>query len=152
MVVVKIKQVIQIRLQRRTTFILSARGETKTSPDVMTSMLNVFSIDVYALLDPGATLPLFAPVVSKNIDIFPDILTELFTVTTPVGKSVVAKTLYRKCLIMLPNRVTYVKLVELHMFDFDVILGMDWFHACFAFIDCITRLVKFNFPNEFNLE
>ena len=49
---------------------------------------------------------------------------------------------------MLPNRVSYVDLVELDMLDFDVILGMYWLHACFASIDCRTRVVKFNFPNE----
>ena len=47
--------------------------------------------------------------------------------------------------IMLPNRVSYVDLIELAMFDFDVILGMDWLNACFASIDCRTRVVKFNF-------
>ena len=25
---------------------------------------------------------------------------------------------------------------------------MDWLHDCFAFIDCRTRIFKFNFPNE----
>ena len=54
--------------------------------------------------------------------------------------------------IMLPNRVTYVDLVELDMFNFYVIFGMDRFHACFAYIDCRTRVVKFNFPNEPVLE
>ena len=34
------------------------------------------------------------------------------------------------------------------MLDFDVILGMDWSHVCFASIDCMTKVVKFNFPNE----
>ena len=29
---------------------------------------------------------------------------------------------------------------------------MHWLHACFASIDCRTRLVKFNFPNEPILE
>ena len=53
---------------------------------------------------------------------------------------------------MLPNRVSYVDLVELDMLDFDIILGMDWFHACFASIECRTRMVKFNFPNEPVLE
>ena len=42
--------------------------------------------------------------------------------------------------------------VELYMIDFDVILGMYWLHACFASIDCRTRLIKFNFPNEIVLE
>ena len=48
----------------------------------------------------------------------------------------------------MPNRVSYVELVELDMVDFDVILGMDWLHACFASIYCRMRVLKFNFPNE----
>ena len=38
------------------------------------------------------------------------------------------------------------------MVDFDVILGMDWLHDSAASIDCRTRIVKFNFPNEPVLE
>ena len=33
-------------------------------------------------------------------------------------------------------------LVELDMVDFNVILGMDWLHACYASLDCRTRVVK----------
>ena len=68
--------------------------------------------------------------------------------STPVGESVVAKRVYRNCPIMLPNIVFYVDLVELDMLDFDIILGMDWLHACFASIDCRTRVARFNFPNK----
>ena len=49
---------------------------------------------------------------------------------------------------MFPNRVSYVSLVELYMLDFYIIFGMDWLHACFSSIDCRTRVVRFNFPNE----
>ena len=73
-------------------------------------------------------------------------------VTTPVGESVVANRVCRNCPIMLPNRFTHVELVELDMVDFDVILGMDWLHYFFDFIDCRTRIVNFNFPNEPILE
>ena len=52
--------------------------------------------------------------------------------STPVGESVIAKKVYRNCSIMLPNRVSYVDLVELDMLDFDVILGMG--------IDCMDVL------------
>ena len=100
----------------------------------------------------GATLAFFTSLVAKKFDIFPDILHESFIVYTQVGESVVAKRVYRNCPIMLPNRVSYVELVELDMLDFDVILGMNWLHACFASIDCRTRVVKFNFPNDTILE
>ena len=39
-------------------------------------------------------------------------------------------------------------LVELPMHDFDVILGMDWLHSCYACMDCRNRVVRFCFPNE----
>ncbi|MDV3202286.1 MAG: hypothetical protein Q8887_02430 [Candidatus Phytoplasma australasiaticum] len=38
------------------------------------------------------------------------------------------------------------------MADFDVILIMDWLHACYASLDCRTRIVKFQFPNKPVLE
>lgn len=38
------------------------------------------------------------------------------------------------------------------MLDFDVILGMDWLHACFSSIDRRTRVVKIQFHNEPVLE
>ena len=45
---------------------------------------------------------------------------------------------------MLPNKVSYVELVEVDMVDFDFILGMDWLHVCFASIAYRTKVVKFN--------
>ena len=53
---------------------------------------------------------------------------------------------------MLPNRVSYVDLVELCMFDFDIILVLDLLHAHFSSIDCRTRVVIFKFPNEHIVE
>ena len=110
-------------------YALRSKGEQETSPDVVTGMLKVFSIDAYALLDPGATLSFVTPLVAKCFEILPDFLHEPFIVSTLVGDSVVAKRVYRNCTIMFPNIVTYVELLELDMLDFDVILGMDWLHA-----------------------
>ena len=84
-----------------------SRGEQKTSPDVMTGMLKVFSIDVYAFLDPRDTLYFVTPLIAKKFDSLPDIL-KPFMITTLVGDSVVAKRVYRYYSIMFPNRVTHV--------------------------------------------
>ena len=69
-----------------------------------------------------------------------------------MGDFVVAKRVFTKCPVMLPNKVTLVDLVELDMFDFDIILGMDWLHAYFVSIYCRTRVVNFQLPNEPILE
>ena len=111
-------------------------------------MLQVFSVNVYAFLDPSATLYFVTPLVARKFDVLPNVLIEPFSVYTPMGDSVVAKRVYRKCHVMLPDRVTLADLVELDMFYFDIILGMDWLHDCFASIDCRTRVVKFQFPSK----
>ena len=69
-----------------------------------------------------------------------------------MGDSVVAKRVYRSCPILLSIIVTLVDLVEVDMFDFDVILGVDYLHACFASIGCRTRVIIFHFSNEPVLE
>ena len=61
---------------------LHSRVEQKIYPDVVIGMLQVFSIDVYALLDQDATLSLVTPLISRMFDILPYILNEPFHVTT----------------------------------------------------------------------
>ncbi|KAG5575216.1 hypothetical protein H5410_055350 [Solanum commersonii] len=73
---------------------------------------------------------------------------EPFCVSSPVGESILAERVYRDCVISINHKDTMTDLVKLDLVDFDVILGMDWLHACYALVDCRTRVVKFQFPNE----
>ena len=43
-------------------------------------------------------------------------------------------------------------LIELGMVDFNVILGLDCLHTCYASFDYMTRVVKFQFSNELVLK
>ena len=76
-------------------------------------MLQVFSIDIYVLLDTGATLSFVTPLVSRKFNVLPDVLMETFSVTTPVGDSVLARTVFRSYPRSLPNRVFLIDLIEL---------------------------------------
>ena len=75
-------------------YALRSRGEKDISLNVLIGRLKVFSLDVYALLDPGATLSFVTPLVAKKFETLPDILHEPLVVSTPVGESVVAKRIY----------------------------------------------------------
>ncbi|KAH0636267.1 hypothetical protein KY290_036703 [Solanum tuberosum] len=121
-------------------YALQSRSGQEDSPDVVTGMLQVFSIDVYALLDPNATLSFVTPLMAMIFDVLPEKLEEPFSMSTPVGDSVVAKRVYRSCPISSSHKVTLVELVELDILDFDFILGMGLLYACFACIDCRTRV------------
>ncbi|XP_070054414.1 uncharacterized protein [Nicotiana tomentosiformis] len=75
-------------------------------------------------------------------------LHESFSVSTPVGESIVAARIYRDCVSTVRGRDTMVDFIELEMVEFDVIIRMDWLYSCFAKLDCRTSTIRLKFPNE----
>ncbi|XP_070015583.1 uncharacterized protein [Nicotiana sylvestris] len=67
---------------------------------------------------------------------------------TPVGDFITATRVYRNCIVMVCGHTTTTDLIELEMVDFDVIMGMKWLYSCFAKLDCRTRVMRLEFPNE----
>ncbi|XP_049358413.1 uncharacterized protein LOC125823000 [Solanum verrucosum] len=63
-------------------YALQSRGDQKSSPDMVTGMLHVFSIDAYALLGPGATLSFVTPFVAMKFEVLLEELLEPFLVST----------------------------------------------------------------------
>ena len=98
-------------LQEEPLYALHSRGEQEESPNVITSMLLVFSIDVYDLLDLGVTMSFVTSLVAGMLDILLDIFIEPFLVTKSMGDFVVVKRVFRSSPISFPNRFTWVELV-----------------------------------------
>ncbi|KAH0720291.1 hypothetical protein KY284_005321 [Solanum tuberosum] len=67
---------------------ITSHQEQEDSPHVVTGMIIVFTLDVYALLDPGESLSFVTPYVAMNFDVLPEELCELFCVSTPSGVAV----------------------------------------------------------------
>ncbi|XP_059294542.1 uncharacterized protein LOC132047526 [Lycium ferocissimum] len=78
-------------------YALTGRQDTEARTDVVTGTLTVFTVEVYALIDPGSTLPYETPYVAKKFGIELEKLHEPFEVPTPVGESVIARRIYRGC-------------------------------------------------------
>ena len=112
--------------KRNHFYALRSRDNQEESPDVVSGILKVFSIDLYAFIDLGSTLSFVTPLATKNFDILPDVLIEPFSVTNPVGDSVVAKRVFMSCPISLPHKVTLVDLFEIDIVNFSVIVGMNF--------------------------
>ena len=68
------------------------------------------------MLEPGSTLSYVTPFVGRKLDILPDVLIEPFSVCTPMGDYVVAKRVYKKCRVIVPNRVALVDFVGVEIF------------------------------------
>ncbi|KAF3626409.1 pEARLI1-like lipid transfer protein 2 [Capsicum annuum] len=126
--------------------------DQENSPDVVTGTLQIFHVHIYALLDPGASLSFVTPYIAGNFGTSPEILVEPFSVSTLVGKTIIARWVYRNCPIMIFQKVTSEDLVKLEMNNFDVILDMDWLYSCYATIECRNRIVQFQFLNKPVLE
>lgn len=73
-------------------------------------MLKDFSVHLFSLLGPCATLSFDTPLLAEKYDVFSYILNDSFMVSTLVVES---------------NIDTHVQLVKLYMFYLDVISGMD---------------------------
>ena len=86
--------------------------------------------------------------VANQFEILPENLCEPFCFSIPIGESIIAERVYRDCPVSINHTNTMANIVELNMVDFDVILIMDWIHACYASIDCRTRVFKLQIPNE----
>ena len=54
-------------------YALRYRGEEECFPNVVTSMLQVFPVDVYSVLYSGATLSYVTPLIARKFDILHDI-------------------------------------------------------------------------------
>ncbi|XP_070054504.1 uncharacterized protein [Nicotiana tomentosiformis] len=127
---------------------MSGRQSTEASPDVVTGILTVQSHDVYALIDPESSLSYVTLYVDTSFGIEPEQLHEPFSISTPIGESIMAARVYRDCVVTVYGRDTMADLIELGMIDFDVIMGMDWLYSCFAKLDCRARINRLEFPNE----
>lgn len=73
--------------------------EKEDLPGVFTDMIQQVNFDIYALLDPGASLSFVTPYVAMNFDFNPKKLLDLFNVSTPVCGSILAERVYRDCTI-----------------------------------------------------
>ncbi|XP_070054418.1 uncharacterized protein [Nicotiana tomentosiformis] len=80
----------------------------------------------------------------QSAEASPDVVT--------VGESIVAVRIYMDCVVTVHDRDTMANLIELWMINFDVIMGMDWLYSCFSKLDCRTKIMRLEFPNEPTVE
>ena len=65
------------------------------------------------------------------------------SVATPMGDSLVCNSMLKSCVIQIKDREMLADLILMDMYDYDVILGMDWLAAYHASVDCFRKEVVF---------
>jgi hypothetical protein len=107
----------------------------------VTSTVPILGFEASVLFDSGATHSFVSVVFVRLSRLVVKTLELGLAVTTPVGKTVVCKRVVCECLVSICGRVLPANLVVLPMFNYDVILGMDWLTRHLAIIDCVLKQV-----------
>ncbi|XP_070036735.1 uncharacterized protein [Nicotiana tomentosiformis] len=117
-------------------YALAGQQDQETSPDIVTFRLQISLYDVYSLIDPGSTLSYVTPLVASKFGIELELI-KPFKVSTPVGDPVIARRVYRDCIVVVLSRSTVEDLIEPNMVEFDVIIKLtqkatkfQWNDAC----------------------
>ncbi|GJZ38071.1 reverse transcriptase domain-containing protein, partial [Tanacetum coccineum] len=117
-------------------------GSAKTSGTI-TGILYIDDRTVFVLFDTRATHSIISTTFAKKLNMTPTPLIERIIISTPMKNHMLIDHEYVNCPIRFDDRVRPANLLPIHMFDFDVILGMDWLASHRATIDCYARTVIF---------
>ena len=106
-------------------YAITSLCEQQISLDVFTNMINfftfdVFTFDVYALLDLKVSLSFVTPYIEYKFQILLEKLCEPFYVVTPIRESILAGRVYCDFSVSINHKNTMDEIVELDMVDSDV--------------------------------
>nr|GEX09963.1 putative reverse transcriptase domain-containing protein [Tanacetum cinerariifolium] len=98
---------------------------------------------VFVLFDTGATHSVISVSLSKYINIPSTLLNYTLSISTPMRSLVVIDREYQNCPLQFDDKIRSANLFPLDIYDFDIILGMDWLINHCATIVCHTKSVIF---------
>lgn len=110
---------------------------------MVTGQLSIANTEAHVLFDSGATHSFASHAFAKKLDRFKDRIRQTFSTTLSSGKIMLSNYWLRHIPITIVGRQLYVDLVILDMFDYNVILGMDFLRRYNATIACQERKVSF---------
>ena len=108
----------------------------------------LFNTEVCALIDPGATHSFISTATASRLHYSPGVLEKKLMVSTPLGESVIVKTVYRDCAIQINMVELSADLIVFPLLELDIILGMDWLSRHRAVVNCYTKEVIFERPGQ----
>ena len=130
-----------------TLYVHQTRHEQENFPNMFTSMLKVFHLDVYSFLDPNDTLPFVTLYVARRFDILPPVLLDIFLSLLLLVKILWLRDLVEIDMSPYPQGDSYWSCRAWYV-RVRYILCKGCLYKCYDPIDCRTRVVTFQFLNE----
>jgi len=94
-------------------------------PDVVAGTLQLDTMQVYALIDPGASHSFVSYRIVNNLHVLSSNLGVGVTISTLLGENIHIDDIYRGVKLYIRGLELRVYLIPLELYDFDLILGMD---------------------------
>jgi len=110
-------------------------------PDVVAGTLQLDTMQVYALIYPGASHSFVSYRIVNNLHVLFSNLGVGVIVSTPLGENIHINDIYRGVKLYIGGLELRVDFMPLKLYDFDLILGMDWLSKHKARVDCFTKTV-----------
>ncbi|XP_048128974.1 uncharacterized protein LOC115756291 [Rhodamnia argentea] len=116
------------------------REEAKDLPTVTCTVV-LHNQVAYALFDPGATHSFVVDRFVKLADLSVVPLDVVFKISTPLKDSVVTANGCSNYRLVIDGHEGRIDLIVLEMYDFDMIVGMDWLMKQKAVVDCYRKAI-----------
>lgn len=123
----------------------------KVSNTVVIGTIHLFSHDARILIDLGFTHSFMSTSLVKHIDSTLEPLDQELVISTPLGKTMIAKQVYKSYVVKIGEVELLANLILLDLQYFDVILGIDSLVAHHAIVDCYNKEVIITIPNQFKV-
>ncbi|KAL3731174.1 hypothetical protein ACJRO7_028100 [Eucalyptus globulus] len=120
------------------------RGQAEDAPNVITGTVLLNDHAAYALFDLGTTHSFITEQFVKLIGLSPELLESVVSISTPLKDKVLVALGCSGCKLMIGEREGKIDLIVLAMYDFDVIIGMDWLTKQRAKMNCYCKSIQFN--------
>uniref|UniRef100_A0A2N9GSP6 Reverse transcriptase domain-containing protein n=1 Tax=Fagus sylvatica TaxID=28930 RepID=A0A2N9GSP6_FAGSY len=124
------------------------KQDAETSPSVVSGTLVITNQHAQVLFDFGSTHSFISHSFARRLNMIPETLDFELSVDTPSGHVLCTNKVYKSCDVLVYGRELEANLVLLDMYEFDVILGMDWLSIFHASIDCFGKKVVFRIPGQ----
>ena len=135
-----------IRTQARVFSV--TQQEADASPDVITGMISVYNHDAYALMDSGATHSFISVPFTERHQIESQPIDGRMVVSVPNGDTMISERIVPGSRLVIQNKDFPAYLIVLGIYDFDIVLGMDWLFKHRATLDCYKKEVRLLRPEE----
>ncbi|XP_077242571.1 uncharacterized protein LOC143883093 [Tasmannia lanceolata] len=122
--------------------------DAQTVGSVVSGTLPDASSYAYVLFDSGATHSFVSSSYAMLHSLSVMLMNHDLCISTPVGSDLVANSVSKMCPIRIWDRELVADLILLDLYDFDVILDMDWLSAHHALVDCNKKIVNFEILGE----